>query len=352
MQQPYALTVPEILLEILLKLSSKDLVASALVCRAWCTPSVDTKWRTKPIELSRLLAMLSPLTRSCDSHPQPNAQIWEFTLDFEEMTQERWNSFLEIYSNKVTWLEVDIALATGSVGLLKKFSERFGGRLGSRLSILDATHIKCPEHHDCTPLLNLLLGPTQLEIGLPNSVDINVTTTLVTEIKHRVPGVMKLTITSFDPSIDYSAFSRLRALSHCGALSASDYIALSKCPDLRILHFTEPDDPTQSMLPRIEKIVPIFSSLHELRVDIFSAEYHNLIFQSVTPCLSTVAFKSYNHGLSVPALDRFLRRCIHLDDLEITVNVPGGEIAKLGHTNVRKLHMESLEYMGLGSQDD
>ncbi|KAG8883475.1 hypothetical protein FRB98_003104 [Tulasnella sp. 332] len=344
---PRALTIPEILLEILLKLSSKDLVTSALVCRAWLAPAVETKWRTQIILLSRLLTRLAPLVKDTQDHTR------KFILNFEDMTEERWTFFLENYSNRVTRLEVDIALDLESVELLRKLLKEFGGRLGSGLSALDYTPFLHRDNHS-TSLLDLLIGPNVLGVGLPNFVGVSSAPRWVTTVKHRAPSVTKLKVTSLKHSIDYSGFSRLRNITHIGILSPSDYIALSNCPDLQSLDWYDTSNsplliPTS---PSIEAAVPTFSSLRELRIQGYSIQLEDLIFRSITPRLHTVAFKNFNRQLNVPALDHFLKRCVHLDDLDIKVNAPGGELAKMGHGNVRRLHIENREWMGHDSQDD
>lgn len=56
-----ALAVPEVLLAILEKLSSKDLFSMALACKDWIEPALETRWRTGRIKISRLLATSIPL---------------------------------------------------------------------------------------------------------------------------------------------------------------------------------------------------------------------------------------------------------------------------------------------------
>ncbi|KAG8849807.1 hypothetical protein FRB96_000630 [Tulasnella sp. 330] len=346
LQQPRPLTIPEVFLEILSRLSAKDLMASALVCRAWLTPAIDTKWRTQAIRLSRLLSQLAPLvdeTNITDS-------TWRIMLDFEEITRECWMCFLENYSNKVTSLETDIALHTDSLEVLKKLQEKFGGRLGSRLRTLDARRFKYRDSH-FPPLFNLLLGPNQLEIMLPIFTSTETVVDLITMIKHRAPGMTKLATASIYRSIDYSGFSRLRSISHLGIFSASDYISLSNCQDLQILHI---DEFMLTKWPPIQPLtaLPTFPSLNELRAYLYSPELEDAIVQSITPRLRTLTFKYFNRKLDVPDLNRFLQRCILLDDLEIKVNVPRNELAKMGHENVRRLHMENWEYMSHDSRDN
>ncbi|KAG8881001.1 hypothetical protein FRB97_000246 [Tulasnella sp. 331] len=334
LQQPYALTILEVLLEILSKLSANDLVSSALVCRGWCAPAIETIWRTNTIKLSRLLAMLAPLVETTDAGED---LAWKLMLDFEEMTEERWTFFLENYSNRVTLLKIDIALDRGSLELLKRLLGRFGGRLGSEISVLDAGDLKFYDIH-CPPLLDLLLGPKQLEVVLPYFSDTNFTTNLITKIEHRAPSITKLTVTSVDRSIDYSGFSGLKSISHLGFLSPSDYIALSDCRDLQTLHF---DEWAKLPFAKASTAVPTFPSLRELRIRTRSPQLEVLLFNSITPRLHTVAFQSSNPQLSIPGLDHFLQRCLFLDDLEIKLNVPREKLARMGHGSVRRFYVEN-----------
>ncbi|KAG8883283.1 hypothetical protein FRB98_003191 [Tulasnella sp. 332] len=347
-QQLRALTIPEVFLEILSNLSAKDLTSSARVCREWLTPAIDTKWRTKAIRLSHLLAMLAPLVEDDDA--SRGDFTWKLLLDFEEMTQERWTYFLENYSNKITWLEVDIPLDMDTLELLKKLLEWFGGRLGSGISILDATNLEAPRNQ-CMPLLDLLLGPKQLEVRFTKYIDSETVTTLVTTIGHRAPGVTNLEVASIHRSVDYSVFSRLRTVSHQGILSPSDYITLSNCQNLRILRFGERSYCLPTW-PLTETAVPIFPLLHKLRIHFYSPQLEDQIFKSIIPLLHIVDFKSSRRQLNVPALHYFLRSCNLLEDLGMRVEVPSSELAKMGHGAVRRLHIENSEYMTRNSRDD
>ncbi|KAG8868515.1 hypothetical protein FRB98_003496, partial [Tulasnella sp. 332] len=276
---------------------------------------------------------------------------WKLMLDLEEMTQERWTFFLQNYSNRVRSLEVDFPLHLDSLALLKKLSETFGGRLGSGISTLDATHLEYRDNHS-TPLIDLLLGPNLREIGLPNYANTLLVPILIAEIKRRAPHVIKLTVMSIDRSIDYSGFSRLRTLSHVGIISPSDYLALSNCQYLQILRVEEWADQslTSTWLPITT--IPIFPSLHELRVHVYSTQLEDLIFRSITPCLQTVAFRCFNRQLDVLAFSLFFHRCTFLNDLVIELNLPREELAKMGHGNVRRLRIDNWEYMSRDSQDD
>lgn len=60
----YSLFIPEVLLDVLERLSPKELVRAALVCKAWLGLAVDTKWRTTDILLSRFLGKLAEIRKS------------------------------------------------------------------------------------------------------------------------------------------------------------------------------------------------------------------------------------------------------------------------------------------------
>ncbi|KAG8855140.1 hypothetical protein FRB96_007178 [Tulasnella sp. 330] len=349
MQQPHALTITEVLLEILSNLSSKDLVASALVCQAWLAPAIDTIWRTKTILFSHLLAKLAPLTVTV---PSNWFTLKWATLDSREITQEHWTFFLENYADKVTKLEIDVDIDMNSFVLLRELIKVSGGRLCSGVLTLDAIVINTSEPHSQS-LFELLLGPRLLEVRLAEISSSSIVVHLLLQVQHHAPGVTKLDITSIDRSIDYSAFSRLKTLTHRGIISPAHFITLSTCRELQILHIMGLSSSTsEPASPPTSTPFVTFPSLFELQAHSCQAGVEDLIFKSTTPHLRTVDFMNTSHLLDVPALDHFLRRCHLLKDLTINVDVSSDELLKMGYRNVRRLKLIKWEFLDQGLRDD
>ncbi|KAG8855130.1 hypothetical protein FRB96_007168 [Tulasnella sp. 330] len=161
-----------------------------------------------------MLAALAPLIKEAD--PLTGDVMWKFRLDFEKVTQERWAFFLETSSDKVVWLEIDIAFDTGSLELIKKLLETSGGGLGSGLltkGVIDSGYL---ENH-FMPFSNVFLrvnwaGSTMIEL-LQHLSNLGTSTQASHTRRH------ELKVTDNWCHIYYSSFSRFRTLFHTGVLS-------------------------------------------------------------------------------------------------------------------------------------
>ncbi|KAG8991399.1 hypothetical protein FRB94_012536 [Tulasnella sp. JGI-2019a] len=329
-----ALSIPEILLEILEYLSVGEIKVVALVCKAWLGPVVDTKWRTKTIPLSCLLGRLAPIQetqRGCTALA-PNTLI----------TQDHWNRFLEQYANRITRLNMDKEFDKTSIELISTLLERFGGQLGSNITSLNWPEIS---HGDSSHLALIgLLHLTKLqEVQIPfedhksrlkDSLPI-----ALSQLARLAPQISRIAGVGVYNSFDFSVFSRLRVLSHCGHLSTSDYHNLTHCKHLHTLRLIW----TVVQVISGQQTNNTFSRLEKLGLIYPGDEMENMVLQSVMPALRTFTYRREEAGLfTVPLLNNILRTSPLLTVISVTVVVPPSQLELVQHNGVRRLVFKNL----------
>ncbi|KAG8991549.1 hypothetical protein FRB93_002762 [Tulasnella sp. JGI-2019a] len=283
-----SLFIPELLPEIFEYLSAKELMVAAIVCRAWCAPVMDTRWRTQPVTLSRLLTNLAPIEKidkSCR------------TLASEtDITQDHWNSFLEHYANRITRLHLDRRFDDTSITLISTLLEKFGGQFGNNLISLTWTYLA----HNGDPswtLLDLLPGKKLQEVNLPFRynpflTDASVPTSL-SKLATLAPHISKLGVHGLRHSFDCSVFRYLRTLSYCGYLSTSDYHNLMYCPYLEVLAVGTTVVQAASV-QQTNLTATTFSRLEDFQFSSCNDEMESMVLRSVMPALRSFKYFGKN----------------------------------------------------------
>ncbi|KAG8980736.1 hypothetical protein FRB94_011501 [Tulasnella sp. JGI-2019a] len=89
------LDTTELLLRIFERLSSKELVVAALVCKRWSSFAIDTKWRFRSVKFSRLLKVLY----NEQALPKLKAEDNFFSVPIQTETQKVKNLKLDVLVN-------------------------------------------------------------------------------------------------------------------------------------------------------------------------------------------------------------------------------------------------------------
>ncbi|KAG9024303.1 hypothetical protein FRB95_011700 [Tulasnella sp. JGI-2019a] len=325
MSEPHvALSIPELLQEILEHLSMEGLNTAALVCKAWLRPAVDTKWRTQNIKLSRLLSHLAPIERDG----------LLFALIPEPLiTHDHWHRFLEQYANWITRLVLDMPLDEASIDLISALLERFGGQFGSNLISLNwsyETYIG-----DYTGgIIDLLPGTRLQEVDFHFNEQFYITgKNPLSQLAHRAPQISKLE--GVFGSLDFSVFPRLQCLSHSGSLSTSDYHSLTYCRDLAVLFLQW----TRVQIAPIHGTNTIFSRLEEFLLHRSEDEAEDMILQSVMPALCS--FKYFRQDavgpFTIPLLNNISLTSPLLENISFSIGVAPSQLELVQHDGVRSL---------------
>ncbi|KAG8999403.1 hypothetical protein FRB94_006183 [Tulasnella sp. JGI-2019a] len=326
-----ALSVPELFLGILEHLSTGELEAAALVCKAWLAPAVDTKWRTQSVKLSCLLSNLAPIERS----QFKNRGALFVLAPKTPITHDHWHRFLEQYANRITRLVFDMQLDEASIGLISALLERFGGHFGYNLISLGwsyGTH-----NGDCTgTLINLLPGTRLQEVDFCSEEQFYLTGTSslnpLSQLSHRAPHISKLE--NVFNSFDFSVFPQLRYLSHCGFLSTSDYHNLLYSQDLTVLFLRW----TKGQVTPFHGTNATFLHLERLGFHSPDDEAEEMVIRSVMPALRFL--KYFKRGVIGPftltLLNNILRTSPLLGKISIVAVVPS-QLELVEHHGVRSL---------------
>ncbi|KAG9001816.1 hypothetical protein FRB94_004531 [Tulasnella sp. JGI-2019a] len=214
-----ALSIPELLIEILEYLSVDDLAVAALVCKNWLVPAVDTKWRTQMVKLSQVLANLAPIGKTKARRP-----IFTF-IPTIPISHDHWNRFLENYANRISRLILDVEFDRASIELISGLLEKFGGHFGANLTFLDWPHAIYDDDHSgalIDPLPAAKLQKVKLKITYSNATSLP---NSFSQLALRAPQISQLD--GVFNSFDFSVFHQLRFLSHGGNISTLDYHRLT-----------------------------------------------------------------------------------------------------------------------------
>ncbi|KAG8991539.1 hypothetical protein FRB93_002751 [Tulasnella sp. JGI-2019a] len=300
-----ALSVLELLLDILEHLSAKELVVAALVCKAWLGPAVDTKRTRKNIPFSRLLEKLDPIRMRKYGRTS--------CVPTSPITQDHWRHFLEQFANRITRLDFD--MAPDNIELLLK---RFGGQFGTNLVSLSWSYIVLDTDyfwavHDLFPGTKLreVIFPARLEVS--------------------------------DGSFEFSAFPQLQYLSYGGNLTASHYHNLTQCPRLKILHLGTSRSPIISVLQK-GRTATIFPHLEEFQLNGPDNAIEHMVLLSAMPALRSLHYRiSYAIGsLTVPLLNSILQTSPHLETITIAAPVPLSQLELVRHDGLQSLSFNNL----------
>ncbi|KAG9026686.1 hypothetical protein FRB95_008551 [Tulasnella sp. JGI-2019a] len=241
---PYALTLPEIRLQVFEKLTTEDLLNAALVCRAWSWPAIDTTQRISRIKLSWLLAPLVNCTavklQEC-MHPDRIPEIAE-----EQVTERRDPEL----AGKITRLVIDLAWKVALAVDMTQLANPLGGPIFPNLLSLkhdiDGTE-SSDEEADMerwTPILPLLIGPRVEKLTLTfYCATEQVVEDNIQALAHIALRIHTVVIHNESDvySPDYSAFSQMTSLTVDGFLNHQTWIRLASCPRLESIVLREDD---------------------------------------------------------------------------------------------------------------
>ncbi|KAG9027829.1 hypothetical protein FRB95_007339 [Tulasnella sp. JGI-2019a] len=335
------LCIPEILLEILTRLSTTDLVRVAQTCKTWAEPALDIKWRTHRIKFSRLLSILAPLVNVNDN-------LTSLILPYEKMNQSLWTRFVDGFAGKVTWLELDIALDLVSIAHIEKLLARFGRPLCKNLTCIDAKPYPLSDSDGWyIPVLELLLRSDLVKVTLPSNATPKTTTAALSLLGHQAPCIRDLTVTS-NETFNYAIFTNLRSFSHQGYLSLTNYTVLASLPHLQILHLFQNHI---SDARHNDGSIITFPSLHEFSMSEISAELEGAVEQSVMPALRTLRVTMTGDG-RLTLLDHVLQASPLLEYLHLEVNAPARALKLRRHDQIRRLVLINYVWGAYGWNDD
>ncbi|KAG8983489.1 hypothetical protein FRB94_010062 [Tulasnella sp. JGI-2019a] len=241
---PYALTLPEIRLQVFEKLTTEDLLNTALVCRAWSWPAIDTTQRITRIKLSWLLAPLVNCTavklQEC-MHPDRIPEIAE-----GQVTERRDPEL----AGKITRLVIDLAWKVALAIDMTQLANPLGGPIFPNLLSLEHD-IDGPESSDeeadmerWTPVLPLLIGPRVEKLTLTfYCATEQVVEDNIQALAHIALRIHTVVIHNESDvySPDYSAFSQMTSLTVDGFLNHQTWIRLASCPQLESIVLREDD---------------------------------------------------------------------------------------------------------------
>ncbi|KAG8869569.1 hypothetical protein FRB97_001028 [Tulasnella sp. 331] len=339
----FALSVPEILLEILEKLSANELAVAALVCKTWTSHAVDAIWTTTGISLRRLLEKLAPIKTGRVERTvlAPSSPI----------TRDHWDYFLDRYANRITRLVVDMDLDKTSVKLLTTLLNRFGGQFCANVVSFDwATHRFI--NNSYRSLFNLLPGSKLRDVKLPaeSSADLPAPPEpdTITLLADRAPYISKLTVDRLSSSFNFAVFSQLRWLWFGGDISPSDYRNLSSCQSLEFLYLSgtvawNTSEP-QNYRPAIS-----FPSLQHFNLCWSSEELQYMIqLSSVMPALRTFMYHSRNcmEPVTINLINNTLQTSPLIDKLNIQARRLTSNPQLVPHDLVRSLSLSSWRDTG------
>ncbi|KAG8994097.1 hypothetical protein FRB94_010113 [Tulasnella sp. JGI-2019a] len=326
MAEPHlALYISELLLAILEHLSVDELMVASLVCKAWSAPAVETRWRIKTIRLSRLLANLAPIKRHYH---------YVALTPKTPITQDHWSRFLERCANRVTILEVDVEVDINSLALISTLLQTFGGQLCSDLHSLTWPTYNTYDTKNQQKLFDLLTV-TKLR-ALELRADLAKTTSL-SQLAHRALQIQEIVAPCQSNSFDFSVFSQLRSLSHCGCLSTSDYRNLACCPHLRVLRLRG----TQTQVTSIQKSsgeTITFLRLEEFLINPSDDAVDHMILRSIMPALRSLEYQRRTSGTyTIPLLNGIIRTSPCLESIILMANVPSSQLEWFQHDGVQRL---------------
>ncbi|KAG8986647.1 hypothetical protein FRB93_005212 [Tulasnella sp. JGI-2019a] len=233
---PYALALPEILLQILEELDTRNLMNAALVCKVWTWPAVDVGWRTCSIRLSSVLAPLlkcKPLQlRGCDQ-----SEAWD-EAEREEIPTERWRQYQLNYGAKVTIVTCDITPDDSFNSRLERLVGSHGGPICPHLRNLTfSVHTENDGEEDVdrwSPFLSLLVSSTLSRVRLSiGNVTRRVATESIEVLARIAPRIQHVFIENWaEFSINYSAFRCMKNLKVQGHIGHAGWRSLADCPQL------------------------------------------------------------------------------------------------------------------------
>ncbi|KAG9029817.1 hypothetical protein FRB95_004869 [Tulasnella sp. JGI-2019a] len=233
---PYALTLPEILLQILEKLDARNLMNVALVCKVWTWPAVDIGWRTCSIRLSSVLAPLlkcKPL-QLCG---RDQLEAWD-EAEKEETPTESWRQYQLNYGAKVTIVTCDITPDDSFNSRLEILMGFHRGPICPHLRNLTfSVHTENDGEEDVdrwSPLLSLLVSSTlsRFRLSVCNATR-RVAAENIKILTRIAPRIQHVFIENWaEFSIHYSAFRRMKNLKVQGHIGHTDWRSLADCPQL------------------------------------------------------------------------------------------------------------------------
>ncbi|KAG8986652.1 hypothetical protein FRB94_003143 [Tulasnella sp. JGI-2019a] len=338
--RPYpALSIPEVLLEVLENLSAQQLESAALVCRAWVNPAMDTKWRVTGIPLSRLLGKLAPIKSNQSSH--------KVLAHKKPITQDAWNHFLNQYANRVTKLVVDIYI---DLNVIATLVGRFGGPFCSNISSLEWSISSCSIDYFGI-LMDLALGVRVRQVSLPYVHDAGMMTVsppsqYMPLLALRAPNISKITMDGPTGSFDYRVFSKLVFLSHTGALSQSDYKNLSSCSHLQVLQLGWAGTDERH---EVDTTAVTFPRLRELSILEATDELEAVMHPTTTPDLHTLRYSrpySWKGELTCPLLNHILKTSPFLNEVIIYGRIPSSQLELATHDGVQALSFSNISDTG------
>ncbi|KAG8994101.1 hypothetical protein FRB94_010117 [Tulasnella sp. JGI-2019a] len=331
MTEPHiALYIPELLLGILEHLSVVDLMIAALVCKAWSAPAVETRWRTKTITLSCLLAKLAPIKKAYPCFYGSTIELAPKT----PITQDHWSRFLERCANRVTILDVDVELDMDSLALISTLLDAFGGQLCSNLTSLTWPKYRTYETENYRKLLEMLtmtkLQALKLTVDLAGS-------TVLSQLAHRAVEIREIVAPRQSKSFDFSVFSRLQSLSYSGCLSTSDYRNLACCPHLNVLRLRDMQTQVTSIQQSNEETIT-FPRLEEFLIDPSNDAVDDMMLRSIMPALRSLEYRRRMTGIfSISPLNSIIQTSPHLKSIALKANVPPSQLELAQHDGVRSL---------------
>ncbi|KAG8879211.1 hypothetical protein FRB97_001878 [Tulasnella sp. 331] len=330
-----ALAVSEVLLEILEKLSSKDLLNVAQTRKDWTEAALETRWKTGRIKLSRLLSTFTPIIEG--------AVFLRF--DAEHVAPDRWTRF-ENYASKVTWLDIDVAVDPDSLDVIKTLRRISNQPLFPRVLRVDAPTFPTDLHSACgdlfTPLLDLTMVSKLEDVNLPRDVGSEMMSSVLSMLQGRALHIRHLTVPS--DTFDYLGFTSLESLTHKGYLSPGHFASLALLPNLRTMHLSYEyldwgvgeENPDRAI---------IFPALYDFSLSEFPIELEGAVMRSAMPVLHKLHFSSSSmRDDGTRAVDHFLHTSPLLEDLRVKVRAMPKELKLTRHERVRRLELDHFAF--------
>ncbi|KAG9035539.1 hypothetical protein FRB95_011081 [Tulasnella sp. JGI-2019a] len=325
------LFLPEIFLEILEELSTKELVVVALVCKAWVSLAQDAMWRTMRINLSLLLAKLAPFVDVAEGVNYYR----RLALEYEQINQERWTLFLNKYASKVTHIYVDVGLDPPTLDLITRLINNFGGPLCAKLSVLDAGTVPDLDPSETySHLIALLLGKKVRSITLSSTREEHALEPLFSVLAQYESQISSMS--AFRVPCSYAPFTGLRSLTHFGYISCDNYVSLTACLGLQTLsiaesrHWNQPPD-------NLSLTFPSLNNISLIRNDVY---IEALVRQSFMPALRSFRLRRRREPRNEPPLIlHILQTCPLLRSLKCDGKLPREVWETMRHVGVTEVNL-------------
>ncbi|KAG8881048.1 hypothetical protein FRB98_004572 [Tulasnella sp. 332] len=340
------LDLPELLLHIFQDLSLKDLMASALTCRAWFEIATSMLWGTFTVPVGALLSTLAPIVRPKRYHEAKKVSLYSGidaqtqtavessiarivdsleharTLDLSlPITRQGWTRFLS-YSHKIRTLLIDVVLDAKSVALLRDLLTESQSTLCSTVQSMEVRARGC---HGWTNMVHLFLPISTISLNLNQGRGVGEGWRILEHATFTAPDIRSLTIRDRDPRT-YTAFEslsptlkKLRRV-HFGDITQGGWKNLEQAEHLVDLTLVSAVIPQLWQKAIVDNTDPTFAALKRLVIirSYDTEAFFNMLCKTMLPALRLLIFDA-SEGLHDPS--EFLRHLScnspELDELDI-----------------------------------